>query len=791
MWKWHKKILFICFFLLFCHIDGYGKSDSMQDTIRVVGDIYYNPYQMLGSNHQPEGMAVDLIAEVMRRMNLNYTLHMTTKRGMYEALKSKEKTIVLGLTASSNKPRYIKFGLIYRYIFESMVCRRSETAKFNNVEDMRGKRIMVEDSSYPEQFLREKGFSKELIPVKNLKDAFLALLAGKCDVIFCPGEVAYYVIDELDIADVVDKKDASLDPVKYGMASNDSVLLSKIVETVVGMKQDGTYDEIYNKWFYNADRTKEYLKVLDYIGFIAILLVAFVIILRIKVKNAKKELAEKNRILEEKEKHLSELLKRYTVLFNNTTVGTLIYDAEGYLLTANNSSLQMFGLKDEKTLLDAGINIFDNPLLQPYLDQNNLEPIIKIIKNDFDEMKKIRYFKDCARQGQILLEIRVTPVYDDQHQLIDIIVNMMDVTEKQLLVTELQNYADKMRFILTSSDVETWEYYPDSQKCVSNSANGRVETRDLQSLIEIVDPDDSKSLQEVVAKMKRKEVDTFSMKAKFTLPSGETQYRSINGTAVKNDAGVIIHYSGLSHNITDLITVQNRLEREKQKAQMADRLKSAFLENMSHEIRTPLNSIVGFSQMLAEEDDNETRQHYVDIILNNNDILLHLIDNILALSKIETGVVEVHYEEFNLVAFIDEICDTFTYNMKSAKVKLLRDIPFGTYKIKTDMTILMQIVYNIVSNAFKFTSNGHVKVGYMPENDGVKIYVEDTGIGIAKDKYDVIFNSFEKIDLFTQGVGLGLSICKAGVKLLNGKISVISEEGKGTTFTVWIPRYGS
>lgn len=762
-----------------------GEDKRLNDTVRIVGDVYYTPYQMLNDEGEPEGMVVDLMKEVMRRMKMPYTIKLMTKHEMLEAFNDHHsRVIAMGLICAGDRDKTIKYGLAYRYVFENMICRKKESHQYNTVTDMRGKRIMVEDGSYSERLLRNMGFSKELIPVANLKKAFIALSKNKCDVVFCPGEMAFYVIEELEMTDKLERKDASLDPLKYGMAGNDSLLLDRIKTTVLGMKGDGTYDQIYNKWFYDADRSRQYLRVLNYIGTIAVLLVAFVFILRSKVKSARKELAEKNLKLMEKEKYLSELLQRYMVLFNNTTVGTHVYDGEGYLLAANKASCDILGVKDCEQMIDSQVNIFDNPVLKPHLDQYHPESSIFIEDIDFVKLSKIKYFKDCTRRGHAYLELRMTPVFDNEHNLSAIILNLTDVTKNQNLVVALQNYADKMKFIFSSSGVETWEFFPETETCSWDSIKGHIDMESKDMVLIMADQNDRKQIEDIFAQMKERTVDKFSLTVKV---NGQNAYRSVEGTAVRNEEGEIMHYSGVSHDITDLISIQNRLEEEKEKAQRADKLKSAFLTNMSHEIRTPLNSIIGFSQMLPTIEDEITRQKVIDVIMTNNDLLLHLINNILDLSKIEAGVVEINETDIDISECIQNLSHSFFYEAKQDAPNLILDLSERNFIIKSDKKLLTQILYNLLNNAYKFTKRGYIKISFNPEDDGVYISVEDTGIGIQQERFDMIFNSFEQIDGFTQGVGLGLSICKANVKLLKGKIGLRSTFGIGSTFWIWLP----
>jgi signal transduction histidine kinase len=229
------------------------------------------------------------------------------------------------------------------------------------------------------------------------------------------------------------------------------------------------------------------------------------------------------------------------------------------------------------------------------------------------------------------------------------------------------------------------------------------------------------------------------------------------------------------------------LEKEKTKAETADRLKSAFLANMSHEIRTPLNAIVGFSELLQNTEDPAEKQQFVNIINQNNALLLSLIGDILDLSKIESGAMSLKPEHFDLTEVYSEIFNVLKERYSKPDVEFRMDNPLPKCIIFQDKERTKQVIWNYLTNAVKYTNAGFICLKLESVDGGVKITVQDTGIGIPADKHDRLFKRFEKIDDFAKGTGLGLSICKAIVEKMEGRIGFTSEEGKGSTFWAWIP----
>ena len=243
---------------------------------------------------------------------------------------------------------------------------------------------------------------------------------------------------------------------------------------------------------------------------------------------------------------------------------------------------------------------------------------------------------------------------------------------------------------------------------------------------------------------------------------------------------------GISWDITNFQNIEQELIKARIKAEQSDRLKTAFLANMSHEIRTPLNAIIGFSSLLHYVENEQEREQYISLINHNNQLLLKLINDVLDLSKIEAGHIELHSEWFNPAELIEESITEYERNVP-AGVKLFARYPAAPGQIEHDPMRIKQILNNFISNALKNTVQGHIEVYYETDTDGIRISVSDTGCGIPPDKLGMIFERFEKVDSFAQGAGLGLSICKSIVEKMNGVITVDSTMGVGSTFTVELP----
>ncbi|MCB0805151.1 MAG: PAS domain S-box protein [Bacteroidales bacterium] len=283
--------------------------------------------------------------------------------------------------------------------------------------------------------------------------------------------------------------------------------------------------------------------------------------------------------------------------------------------------------------------------------------------------------------------------------------------------------------------------------------------------------------------------------------NGETYWESANIFPLKNSKGEVTHYIGMKEDITERKKMEKELILAKEKAEESDRLKSAFLANMSHEIRTPMNAIIGFSQLLNVENIGEDdKNHFIDLIQTSGNDLLHLIDDIIDISKIEAGQFKVFKSQYFLDHILKELYDSYKEFLKTKPEKSnitlrFKTPPEGNTVVYTDIDRFKQIFRNLLNNAIKFTESGLIEYGYRLVSKNkirvIEFYIRDTGIGIHSDKLDIIFESFRQAnDSDTKlygGTGLGLAITRKMVEILGGEIWVKSVKGQGSTFYFTLP----
>lgn len=307
----------------------------------------------------------------------------------------------------------------------------------------------------------------------------------------------------------------------------------------------------------------------------------------------------------------------------------------------------------------------------------------------------------------------------------------------------------------------------------------------LDEITPYIHPDDLPAFRKNIAARHERTHHKGQYRCNFT---GEFQWWEFSYNTIHTPGHAPI-IAGLLQNIQELKDHEQELIESRELAEQAE-LKQSFLNNMSHEIRTPLNAIVGFSDMLANEPEfsNEERQEFVDIINTNTKLLLKLVGDVLELSRIESGNLSFTFQRESVCRLLDDVYQTHSLLIRPP-LQFLKDFPPEDVQVNVDPMRLTQVLTNFLNNANKFTKEGSIQLGYCCPSgmSEVHLYVEDTGIGIPHSEQKMIFERFYKRSEFSQGVGLGLSICVLIVEKMGGRIELRSEEGRGSRFTVVLP----
>ncbi len=315
------------------------------------------------------------------------------------------------------------------------------------------------------------------------------------------------------------------------------------------------------------------------------------------------------------------------------------------------------------------------------------------------------------------------------------------------------------------------------------------DSNDVTETLPLLMEEDAEYVGKALKSLCAGETDKYHVEYRVKIPHTDSFYWEESYAAVSehDENGKPLVVVGTSKRIDDKKMMESELVEARNRAEESDRLKTSFLANMSHEIRTPLNAIIGFTSVLPDLPDGPERQELLNLIQENTQKLLRIIDDVVNISKIEAGKEELNLMQFDLATCIIQVMDEFTPKLKP-DVKFVKDYNVESQMITTDYTRLMEILKHLVSNAVKFTDKGQVSIGFSEPAEGrIKIWVADTGKGIAKEHQEKIFERFFKVDEFIPGAGLGLSVCHTMAYSLGGSVKCESQLGEGAVFTVEIP----
>lgn len=389
-------------------------------------------------------------------------------------------------------------------------------------------------------------------------------------------------------------------------------------------------------------------------------------------------------------------------------------------------------------------------------------------------------------------ECYAMPAKDSTGKVIKVVGTLQDITMKH--AEHIIAAENNKRFMLAmkTSNFVLWEYDCNTQLFTAfneplNNYNNDVKLS-IINYLHVLHPDDINKLVPINEHLSLRHDVNFSIDLRFKdTEDGEWQYYTLTGAPFeRDDFGRVIKFAGIRKNNTHFMKLNNELKVAKEKAERSDKLKTMFLANMTHEIRTPLNAIVGFSQLLQSATSKEELDHFCKIISQNNDMLLTIFNDIIDLSRVEAGFIDFTCINFDMASQIESLREIFKHKIPEG-VEFIVDNPYSSFEVCLDWNRLVQIYTNFINNACKYTSKGSITIGYKADDNGIKIYCRDTGIGIAEEDQKRIFNSFEKVDSYIQGLGLGLSLCNAIAKAAGGSIGVESEHGAGSLFWVVMP----
>ena len=505
-----------------------------------------------------------------------------------------------------------------------------------------------------------------------------------------------------------------------------------------------------------------------------------------------------------------DLADRYQSIFQRSISGMSFYDKNGMLIAANENMAEIFHIQGEHDPYYFEKSIFRRPPFRDLVDPDDLE-----------ELNFCTHLIIPERDVNCFAEIMFKPVRNNEGTVQNILVVIRETTEERDMYLQakennkqireanedIQRYEAELQYLMEKCDMHVWRADFKTHIVTFHKQLSQIEKEmkfeEFAQLITDGRSESAKTKFDDPYKFFNKPV-TYLLQMKPVFHDRDTkEWNLVNSIPLFDKNGQQTGSFGTIRNMTSLIEAQEKLKEETRRANDSARLKSVFMANMTHEIRTPLNAIVGFSDVLSMIESPEDKKEMVRVIMNNCDMLLRLVNDILEVSTMDANVIKMEPVDVDFSQAFNDICETLAQRVQEPGVEFIKDNPYTTFPTYLDPKRIQQVITNFVTNAVKYTHEGHIKVGYRQEErtlknklvaggketkQGIYIYCEDTGAGIPQDKQASVFERFVKLNDYVQGTGLGLSICKAIANRSGGQIGVTSEgEGHGSTFWMWIP----
>ena len=497
----------------------------------------------------------------------------------------------------------------------------------------------------------------------------------------------------------------------------------------------------------------------------------------------------------EEDKAGRELVRKYERLSNIPFIAMSFYSKGGWLMDLNDLMKELCGMDDPETKrFWESVCMFDVPLFRNVYSPDDRDDLLVCQHMEYPEMGINRY-----------IEFHILPLFNADGEIANYFITTLDVTDDRTrdhlkhlqdkdilqMQTEIESRKQRLNYLLENSQRFLWHSDIDARMLYFYRQLGEPEiSMDFDTFLGYLAEEDRHRMLE---RMNSREMLTNDIHGDIyhftrTLAGPEEEWYELNGKPIRNKDGKVTGHFGVSIDITQTMKARQDLENETKLASESVRRKSGFMASMTHELRTPLNAIVGFTSVLSALADSPERPEYVRIIRNSSDMLQRLINDIIDASSLADGSISINPEQIDFATMFDDICLTLQQRIQEPKVQFWKDNPYKSFVTTIDPGRIQQVLTNFLTNAVKFTKEGHIRLGYRYQDNGLYLFCEDTGAGIPIDKQKIVFDRFVKLDEFVQGTGMGLAICKSIAESCGGKIGVNSEgAGKGSTFWLWIP----
>ena len=802
----------------------------------IVCDWDKAPYEFLNGKGQPSGSNIDVIRAVMHELNLPCEFVMKDWSIALKTFERGDADIILANARRYRRNPYVLSENIVNYN-RIRVAMHSDSASMVSMQQLEREGAVFKPGDYSANYFRDVDTAmNSRMEFQTPKVALTGLMNGDYKYYVWGEEPLKWKIKELNLEGII-LNDVGIPISEIHFIGRDRQLIEQIDDQYSRLKQRGEIAAIQDKWFH-PERVQARSSSAVYVVIIAILLLTalcylFVRLAKAHVQRAARRSTELNDMMY-KALHMGNFnVMEYDIKNNRMTnrYGSIL-PKEGITLEEFTSHIhphqrQEFTQKmkrltdgrERQFVLDKLYNSatdehphwlnFHGHAICELDNDGHPAYVVNAIHDVTQEMEEGRAERELVRKYERLSNIPFIAMsfYDKDGWLIDLndnmkaLCNMADDNPetKRFWETVCMFDVPLFRNIYSPkdhSDLLVCQHmeYPEMgidryiEFNILPLFNREGETANyFITTLDVTDDrnrDHLRHLQDREVLAIRQEIEQEKQWLAFLLEHSDRHMSNPSGSIGSVDPSDLT----ITVDTTKLEQAKEQLEAVTQLANESVRLKSGFMASMTHELRTPLNAIVGFTGVLEALSDSPERGEYVRIIRNSSDMLQRLINDIIEASQATDGALTIEPGEIDFATAFDDICLTLEQRVKGSGLQFITENPYDTLVTTLDIGRIQQVLTNFVTNAVKFTKQGHVRLGYRYEKHGLYLYCEDTGAGIPKDKQQVVFERFVKLDEFVQGTGMGLAICKSIADSCGGDIGVISRgEGKGSTFWLWIP----
>ena len=506
----------------------------------------------------------------------------------------------------------------------------------------------------------------------------------------------------------------------------------------------------------------------------------------------------------QKRERQREKILNYQTVFNSPITDMVFYDENGIMTDINDTACKTFHIADKQTIINAHTHLSQ----VTYFDDIEIDKIEKTRCTsviDLQTMEKEgRKGQGVELQARLYYEMMLYPIRDEQGELLGFFLqgrNATDMVEYyktqresthklQKATDDIKAYIENINLALQTAECRIMNYMPDTHTLQITSDLNKPQYKLSQiRALDFVHQNSQATARRLLHQMDRRHLKSTNTRLETILPAndGQNTWLTFNSVPMHDQRGQLTHYFGMIRNDTQLITTEEELKKETQKAQEAEALKNMFLLNMSYEIRTPLSTVIGFAELFDKDHDPEDEPLFVEEIKKNSNSLLTLVNDILYLSRIDAHMEETNPQPTDFASAFDSHCHMGWSNNTNPNIKTIIDNPYEHLQIVIDEPLLGKVIENLIQNALFYTREGIVRAKYEYRSGALNITIEDSGSGIAKEALPHLFDRFSEKFIEHYGSGLTLPIVKGLVELMGGTIEINSEIGEGTTAWVTIP----